>query len=343
VLQCQNISKRLLPLVKNGGFSLPDHWVWDGSVVQDDQGIYHLFASRWSKAFPMHPGWVFKSEIVRATSTTLIGPYTFADVVFTERGSTYWDGKAIFNACVRRVGEVYLMFYTGTTYPYADVTPANLRGEDERYVTAQLNKRIGLAIAPSPAGPWTRSDTPILDVRSDCFDSALVSNPSPWVHADGSVLLIYKSRPLLGQRWGAQQLGVAYADHFSKSFLRITPSPLKIGGGSEIEDPHLWWQDDHYELIAKDMTGSITGEKNAAIHARSVHGLEWSLCEPAKAYSRQLVWNDGEFHLLGSMERPFVFLEKGTPKCLFVAAGDGTRGFSDATRTWIATIPLASE
>lgn len=91
------------------------------------------------------------------------------------------------------------------------------------------------------------------------------------------------------------------------------------------------------------MTGSITGEKNAAIHARSVNGLEWSLCETPKAYSRRLLWDDGEVRELGSMERPFLYLEEGNLRCLFAAAGDGTRGFSDATRTWIATIPLASE
>lgn len=343
MIRCLDFEGRFLAPNPAHGFSLADYWVWDASVIRDDAGLYHLFASRWPRAYSMHPGWVFKAEIIRATSSELYGPYHFEEVVFSERGAEYWDGKATFNPCVRRVGNRYLLFYTGTTYPLDGVRPEDARSEDHHYRMAQLNKRIGLAIAETPAGPWQRPDHPLLQTRPGHFDSALISNPAPWVHADGSVLLLYKTRTLTAGEWSAQKLGAARAAHYGREYVRVVEQPLTLGSASEIEDPHLWWQEDHYELLAKDMTGRITGEKNAALHAYSLDGIAWALCDPPKAYSRSIRWADGTTQRLGSLERPFLYLENGVARCLFAASGDGTVGFSDARRTWVTAIPLRSE
>lgn len=342
-MRCQNLAGRLLRPDPDHGFRLDDYWVWDASVIRDDAGIYHLFASRWPKSYRMHPGWVFKAEIVRATSTTLYGPYQFEEVVFAARGADFWDGRATFNPCIRRHGDQYLLFYTGTTYPYAEIKPHEAIDEDDRYRTAQLGKRIGMASASSPVGPWRRPDQPLFDVRPGYFDSALISNAAPWVHPDGSVLLLYKTRTIEADGWSAQKLGAARADHFAGPYQPYLDHPIALSAVTEIEDPHLWWQDDHYELIAKDMTGQITGEKNAALHAQSQDGANWSLCSPPKAYSRSVTWADGTQQVLGSLERPFLYLEDGVVRCLFAASGDGVAGFSDAKRTWVSALPLQTE
>ena len=39
----------LLPAPVDGGYSDPDYWIWCGSVVQGEDGNYHMFASRWKK------------------------------------------------------------------------------------------------------------------------------------------------------------------------------------------------------------------------------------------------------------------------------------------------------
>lgn len=49
--------------------------------------------------------------------------------------------------------------------------------------------------------------------------------------------------------------------------------------GNSVEDPFLWWEGDHFELIGKDMTGGICGECFAGIHACSNNGLDWELCD----------------------------------------------------------------
>lgn len=68
-------------------------------LLSPSQGL--MFASRWSKKLPMHPGWLFKSEIVRAVSDTPAGPYTFQEVVLPARGPQFWDGRTTHNPQIR--------------------------------------------------------------------------------------------------------------------------------------------------------------------------------------------------------------------------------------------------
>jgi len=72
-----DLASKMLPAPVNGGFRMEGYWVWCGSAIKGEDGRYHLFASRWKKNQPMHPGWLFGSEIVRAVSDCPEGPYTF--------------------------------------------------------------------------------------------------------------------------------------------------------------------------------------------------------------------------------------------------------------------------
>ena len=71
----------LLPAPVGGGYSDPDYWIWCGSVVQGEDGAYHMFASRWPKDLGFGANWLFNCEIVRASSKNPEGPYTFQEVV----------------------------------------------------------------------------------------------------------------------------------------------------------------------------------------------------------------------------------------------------------------------
>lgn len=64
------LKERMLPVPLHGGFRMEGFWVWCGSVAKGEDGRYHMFASRWPKAFPMHPGWLLASEVVREVSDT---------------------------------------------------------------------------------------------------------------------------------------------------------------------------------------------------------------------------------------------------------------------------------
>ena len=104
-----------------GGFQMEGYWVWCPSVVKGDDGLFHMFASRWPKRLPFHPGWMVASEVVHATSKTAEGPYKFSEVVLPARGPQFWDGRATHNPKIVRHGKTWVLFYMGSTHPFADV------------------------------------------------------------------------------------------------------------------------------------------------------------------------------------------------------------------------------
>lgn len=67
----------LLPAPVGGGYSDPDYWIWCGSVVQGEDGAYHMFASRWPKDLGFGANWLFNCEIVRASSKIRKVPIPF--------------------------------------------------------------------------------------------------------------------------------------------------------------------------------------------------------------------------------------------------------------------------
>ena len=330
--------ERLQPGLRHGGFRMDGWWVWCGSAIRGRDGRYHLFASRWPHELPFFEGYKVASEVVRAVADDPFGPYTFEEVVLGDRGEALWDGRMTHNPFICRWADRYALFYIGATFPGRRPSAVELfRGDAGDWSGVYQTIRIGMATAPDPAGPWTRPDAPILDIRPGCWDGSIVTNPSPCATPDGGMLLVYRSNTPGGCR-----LGVAGADAFGEPFRRLREEPiLEFGPGLGIEDPCVFRLGDRYELVAKDLSGKITGEFHAGVHALSANGLDWTLADPPRAWTRTIAWDDGTTQTLGSLERPFVLVEEGEPVCLLAAVADGPGGFRRADNTWNAVFPLA--
>jgi hypothetical protein len=333
------------PVPRDSGFAMAGYWVWCGSVIRAEDGRYHMFASRWPRDITFHPGWMTDSEVVRAVSDTPEGPYTFAEVVLPRRGAEWWDGRSTHNPSITRCGSTYILFYTGSTHPLDDAPRGTMFAtSDPRCIAARAGKRIGVATAPAVTGPWTRLDQPVLETRPASFYSHLTSNPAPVVHADGSVTLIFKSRRYVGNGHGPMTLGLARADHWLGPY-RVTGDAPLFGPDrfAELEDPFLWHNGENFELVAKDMGSTLTGEHHAGIHALSRDAEHWELARPAQAYSRTITWSDGTVQTMGQLERPFLLRDpaSGLPTHLFAATMDGPGGFNNATRSWNLCVPLS--
>ena len=95
-------------------------------------------------------------------------------------------------------------------------------------------------------------------------------------------------------------------------------------------------------MIAKDMSGSLCGERFGGMHAVSTDGIHWEINRGELAYSRKVLWDDGVEVEMGNLDRPFILFEDGKPTHLFFATSDGTDGFMDASRTWNMVIPLGN-
>lgn len=343
--QTNPFAGKLGPVAHNSGFSMEHYWVWCGSVIKDDEGIYHMFASRWPKKFPFHPTWMVASEIVRAEARKPEGPYTFKEVVLPTRGAQYWDGRATHNPSITKSGDKYILFYMGSTHPFADPTEAAQLTLTSAYATVgRSNKRIGMATAASLKGPWTRYDKPILDTRPNTFYSFLTSNPAPLIRKDGSVLLVFKGRAY-GEKYPfqtRQKIGIAYAKSIYEPFIILHDDmPLfNKPEYSEFEDPFLWEDSAGLHLLMKDMSSKMTGEHHAGVLFHSLDGKIWKMDKTRKAYSRTLTFDDGTTKTMGQLERPFVLFENGRPICMFFATMDGPGGFEHGTRSWNMAIPI---
>lgn len=329
----------------NGGFSMEGYWVWCGSVIKGADGQFHMFASRWPKALPFHPGWMVASEIVHAVSKTAEGPYTFSDVVLPARGPQYWDGRSTHNPRIVKYKDTYVLYYMGSTNPFDDVmkNPDTVTLESPYATVGRANKRIGIATSKSPYGPWQRRDAPILDTRPGTFYSFLTSNPSPLIREDGSVIMVFKARShKKTYPWhGDMVLGVATAPGFNGPYKVVSGEPIfsrtKFG---EVEDPFIWKDKTGYHMIAKDQRGTITGKNHSGIIAYSKDGIHWQPEKNPLAYTKEIKWSDGHTQVMGQLERPSPLIQNGVITHIFFATMDGSGGFQHGTRSWNMVVPV---
>lgn len=330
----------------NGGFQMEDYWVWGSSVIKGDDGTYHMYASRWPKMLPFHPGWMIASEIVHATSDVPEGPYTFQDVALGDRGAQFWDGKSCHNPKIVKYNGVYILYYMGSTHPFEAVTKDNISDftlDSKWCIAGRWGKRVGMATSTSPYGPWKRLDAPILDVEPNTFYSFLTSNPSPLIKEDGSVVLLFKGRSYKedGIKHSDMAIGVATAPKYDGKYTVVGNEPLfSMERFGEIEDPHLWNDDAGYHMVAKDQRGIITGGKGDGLLAHSKDGIDWVIDKNPKAYTKTIQWDNAKTIRQGQLERPFVLVEDGRPTHIFFATMDGPGGFGNGTKTWNMVVPL---
>ncbi|MCB4807902.1 glycoside hydrolase family protein [Tamlana sp. 62-3] len=330
----------------DGGLQMENYWVWGSSVIKGDDGLYHMYASRWPSYLPFHPGWMVASEIVHATSKTPEGPYKFQDVALGSRGAQFWDGRSCHNPKIVKHNDTYILYYMGSTHPFEEVNHGNVEEFDLKSkwcIAARWGKRVGVATSKSPFGPWERRDAPILEVKPNSYYSFLTSNPSPLIKEDGSVVLLFKGRSYQDDEitHSDMSIGVATAPSFDGEYTVVGTKPLfSMEHLGEVEDPHLWSDNTGFHLVAKDQRGLITGGKGDGLLAHSKDGIHWEVDKSARAYTKIVKWNNGKTIKQGQLERPFVFTENDVPTHIFFATMDGPGGFSNGTKTWNMVIPL---
>ncbi|WP_316816104.1 glycoside hydrolase family protein [Pedobacter nyackensis] len=323
--------------------AMKDYWVWGSSVVRDKAGKYHIYASRFPKSLPFHPGWMVASEIIHGTADVPQGPYTFSDVALPARGAQYWDGRSTHNPRILFFKDKYYLIYMGSTHPFEEPKFNELTLDSKWCIVGRSNKRIGLAVADSPYGPWKRLDEPVLKTKPNTFYSFLTSNPSPFLQKDGSVMMIFKGRAHTENgKYSKMALGMAYAPDINSPFKVINnDQPIfSVEEQGEAEDPFLWADNRGYHAIFKDHVAKFTGERGGGVMAHSKDGIKWVMDKDPKTYSKTVAYEDGKTELQGQLERPFIFFENGKPAYIFFATMDGPGGFENATKSWNMVIPF---
>ncbi|WP_010134593.1 glycoside hydrolase family protein [Ochrovirga pacifica] len=295
--------------------------VWGGSLVKGEDGLYHMFYSRWPKDIGWE--WVNYSEIAHATAPTPYGPFTFKDVALADRGRQFWDGSTTHNPTILKIKGKYYLYYMGNT---GDKKIVSVPGKQKINWQHRNNQRIGVAVADSPNGPWTRMDKPVLDINhtdENAHDALMTSNPSVCEMADGKILMVYKA---VGKKFKLPAGGpvvhmVAIADSPTGPFKKF-PDPVFVFEGERFpaEDPYIWYQDGKYRAIVKRI--KFEGKKRifSLVHYDSEDGISWNKGKYFDISDRTVTWEDGTTTKFDHLERPQVYRENGEPVALLCAA-----------------------
>ena len=329
--------RMMQPIPESAAFHDPGYFVWCGTMIRSDDGKYHLYYSRWKKSDGFE-SWVTRSEIAHAVGDSPTGPFAFHDLALTARGKDAWDGLVTHNPTVLRVGGKYYLYYTGDTGDGLVMPTLNWSHRN--------NQRIGVAVADSPNGPWTRFDRPVIDVSGNPHapDSLCVGNPSVTRGRDGKYLLLYKAvgreNPL---PFGGPVVHLlAISDSPAGPFHKLLKPLFTVPGSVfPFEDPFFWYdaKRDMYFVILKDNHGIVSGTGHSSLVLyQSKDACDWVKAGHLLVSDLRLNWKTRPTETVQRMERPqLTFGANGEPIALVVAIYDNRND------TYNVQIPLSAE
>lgn len=341
-----DFQKIIQPIPMSSKFTDPGYYVWCGSMTKGDDGKYYLFYSRWPQKEGFK-GWVTHSEIALAVSDKVTGPFTPLKVILGPRTKGYWDSDVTHNPNIQQFDGKFYLYYMGN---YGNGEWWNHRN----------HQRVGVAVATSPVGPWQRFDKPVLDVSVDKWDHLMTSNPTVCKGKNGQFLLMYKGVGNGEMPFGGKVLhGVAFSNSPIGPFVK-SPNPIfqKEGVKFPAEDPFVWYQDNKYWAIVKDMhsvfieypkdpvlnkinthpdsLSKAFENKASLVLFESFNGTDWKLAKNPLVSKAVLHWEDGSTQQVQLLDRPQLYIEKGKPKALLCAVK-----VSD-DETFNVTIPITT-
>lgn len=315
-----------------------DYHIWGASVVKGDDGLYHMYYSRWARELG-HYAWVTHSEVAYAVAEKAEGPYNFVNVALPARGSQFWDGTTTHNPTVFKKNGKYYLYYMGTTSPVKAKQPTSMKNKD--WWIYRNNQRIGVAVSDKPEGPWKRFDKPVLDISENpkAYDALMVSNPAVNYTDDGTVIMIYKAVdktenhvPINLSTNDSYQLSKGKKVRFMVAFANNPLGPFKKHGKAIFEkkgtkemymvaeDPCVWYQNGKYYAIVRDNMGVYTGDIGALALLNSKNGYEWEGAKNPLVVASKFKWTDGTMSDY-KLERPQILIENDVPTFLFGALG----------------------
>ena len=319
-----DLAAMIQPVPLTAKFSDPDYYIWCGTLVKGDDAKYHLFYSHWPRKLGFS-AWVTHSEIAHAVGDTPLGPFKHRDVALPPRGKEFWDGLCTHNPTVRKFGDKYYLYYMGNTGDGVAMKGLNW--------THRNNQRIGVAVADSPNGPWTRLDRPVVDVSPDfdAPDALMTSNPAFCERPDGGYLILYKAVGKQGKPpFGGPVVHLtATADSPTGPITKqMRPTFTAPGAAFPAEDPFIWFDKSahRYYAIVKDQNGHFTPQRGRSLILwESLNGFDWKLAAHPLVTTTEVNWADGRKQAVVYLERPQLFFENGRPTVLLCAVAEDAK------------------
>lgn len=311
--------------VKNG-LEDPDvsDWVyWDGQIVKDDEGKYHMFASRWDQNNTHAHGWRIESRGTHAVSDHLLGPY-------------------------EDLGEMWPHWQDGLGH-----NVVGLRMHDGRWAAISSESTPGdIFVADSPYGPWEYLGEPEVDPngyysalgRYDELDSGAFKNNKTGYLSNVMIILRPDNRYMMLARHCAPMIsdnGILgpYKIMADKAWRGIEGFPQ-----FKNEDPTIWYSDGLYHIVVNhhgsgDMTYHLTSEDG--IHNWKNRGMAFDIHK--KDFFR---YSDGTANWWQTVQRPTVYIEDGIVRAFnfsVIDVGKGGDRPNDNHGSKIVVVPFDGE
>ena len=217
----------------------------DPVIVRGDDGLWYAYGT----TDPLREGERVFHRIPIARSSDMVDWTYVGDAFAAEQRPAFAAANAAFWAPdVRRVGDHWIMYVTVTETTVAPGASA-----------------IGAATAPTPAGPWTFVDEPVVAPRPSgdggwlwTFDPAQLTTP------DGTRYLYYGS-----------YFGGVWVGELSPDGLRITGPATRVAIDNKFEGAYVVRRDGWYYLFASSANccaGPTTGYSVSVGRARDPRG-----------------------------------------------------------------------
>ena len=308
----------LAPARRGSGYNrtgeAPPTSSWGGRVVRDpaDAGLHHLFAAE----FTRHCGldyWSPMSRIIRAESRTgPAGPFAFAGEVV---GTFAHNPTVDWSAAERQ----WLLFSIGCAVPQ----PASCEQPALECAPGNSNNgESGITLHTSPdLLSWTRAPGYVLANGSAGAWDEDTTNPSAYVQADGSVVLMYRGCP--EGCASIEQLGFATAPAAAGPYARAHAQPILP---NPLEDGFVWrdargnW---HFLAHSLEPGGGFGDGPKVGRHgfAADLHG-QWTFGGAELAFNTTVRFDDGSSEDFYRRERPqLLFSEDGAMTPTFLVTG----------------------
>ena len=328
----------ILPTIRNepaaaygGDSQLPNMSSWGGSVLRDDDGIYHLWVSEFVNGCGLS-AWLSNSQIAHATARTATGPFTKQNtslgifshnVVPLRAPKTFGTGA-----------RPYYLFHLGTGTESgrrpknASGPPIDCSNRSESHETREGDIRRGgppvegnLAHrAPHPDGPWEA----LPSMSPTC------NNPAPVWHPNGTLYVACnngqgsKPWPLFASLDGGftWTKTAEIATPPSWSTIRDKTAPF-----TGVEDPFLYFDArGHWHLLVhryqfSDGPGVAPYDNLVSGHGYSMDGKAWEFSS-VPPFDSLISHHTGPATPYTSLERPKLRIDEltGLPTHLIVAA-----------------------
>lgn len=274
---------------------------WDGSIVKDDKGKYHMYASRWSQSFPHGVGWTKNSKGIHAVSDNLYGPYKDKGLLYPQ----WKEGKGH--------NVVALRMHDGR---YAIVISEITRGEvfvsDNPNGTFTILGEIKVDNNGFYPG-WSRYDE-LDDGAVKGNGVGFMANVMIFVRPDGRYMLLARHCvPMISDN------GILgpYKVMADRAWWGVKGIPQ-----CKMEDPTIWYSDGLYHIVV-NYHGADT-----SFHLTSEDGISnWK--NRGLAFGRNTKMfrhKDGTIEDWYTVQRPTVYMENGVVKAFNFSVIDVFKG-----------------